>query len=49
LNKALDAIERHQAQKRKSTIDSAEDKSEYLRKLYDNTGKVNVHNMGMLK
>ena len=49
LNKALDAIERHQAQKRKSTIESAEDKSEYLRKLYDNTGKVNVHNMGMLK
>ena len=49
LNKALDAIEQHQARKRKSAIESAEDKSEYLRKLYDNTGKVNVHTMGMQK
>ncbi len=47
MTKALDAIERHQARRRKSGIESEEDKGEYLRKLYDNTGKVNVHNMGM--
>jgi hypothetical protein len=47
LNKALDAIEKHQAQKRKNMIESTQDKSEYLRKLYDHTGKVNVHTMGI--
>ena len=48
LTKALDAIERHQVQKKKSIIEPEEDKSEYLRKLYENTDKVNVHNMGMI-
>lgn len=49
LNEALEAIERHQARKRRISVDSTEDQSEYLRKLQENTGKVNAHNMGMLK
>ena len=48
LTGALDAIERHQAQKKRSRIEAQEDKSEYLRELYDNTGKLNVHNLGMV-
>ena len=48
LNKALDAIERHRAQERRGAIQPTEDQSEYLRELYDNTGKLNAHNMGML-
>jgi len=48
LTEALDAIERHQAQKKRNVIEPEEDKSEYLRKLYENTDKVNVHNMGMI-
>ncbi len=48
LTGALDAIERHQAQKHKSGIETADDQSEYLRRLYDNTDKTNVRNVGMV-
>ncbi len=48
LTGALDAIERCQAQKQMSGIESAEDQSEYLRRLYDNTGKRNSRNVGMV-
>ena len=48
LTGALDAIERHQVQKHKSGIVTADDQSEYLRRLYDNTDKTNVRNVGML-
>ena len=47
LTTALDAIERHQARKKRSAIEAHEDKRKYLRKLYDNTGKVNVHTTGI--
>jgi hypothetical protein len=48
LAKALDAIEQNQAKKKKSIIGTQEDNSDYLRKLYENTDKVNVRNMGMI-
>ena len=48
LTGALDAIERCQAQKQMGGIESAEDQSEYLRRLYDNTGKRNSRNVGMV-
>ncbi|MHC4117352.1 MAG: DNA primase [Planctomycetota bacterium] len=48
LTGALDAIERHRAQEQKSGIEALEDQSEYLRKLYDNTDKTNVRNVGMV-
>jgi DNA primase len=48
LTGALHAIERHQAQKHKSGIETVADQSEYLRRLYDNTDKTNVRNVGML-
>jgi len=48
LTGALDAIERHQAQRHKSGIETADDQSEYLRRLYDNTSKTNVRNVGMV-
>jgi hypothetical protein len=48
LTGALDAIERFQAQKQMGGIESAEDQSEYLRRLYDNTGKRNSRNVGMV-
>jgi hypothetical protein len=48
LTVALDAIERHRAQEQKSGIEVLEDQSEYLRRLYDNTDKTNVRNVGMV-
>jgi len=48
LTGALDAIERHRAQKHKSGIETVADQSEYLRRLYDNTSKTNVRNVGMV-
>ncbi len=48
LTGALEAIERHQAQKHKSGIETVADQSEYLRRLYDNTDKTNVRNVGMI-
>ncbi len=48
LTKALDAIEEHLAQSKKSRIELRKDRDEYLRRLYKNTGKSNVHNLGMV-
>ncbi len=48
LTGALDVIERHQAQKDNSGIEAVADQSEYLRRLYDNTDKTNVRNVGMV-
>ncbi|MHC4430808.1 MAG: DNA primase [Planctomycetota bacterium] len=45
---ALDAIKRHKAQKHKSGIETTGDQSEYLRKLYENTSKTDVRNVGMV-
>jgi len=45
---ALAAIERHQAQKHKRGIETVGDQSEYLRRLYKNTSKTNVRNVGMV-
>jgi len=48
LTGALDAIERHQARKKRSIIESEEDESERLRKLSESTDKVNLRKMGMI-
>jgi hypothetical protein len=45
---ALDAIGRHQARKHKSGIETVGDQSEYLRRLYENTSKTDVRNVGMV-
>jgi DNA primase len=45
---ALGAIERYKAQKQDGLTESIEDQSEFLRKVYDNTGKANPHNVGMV-
>jgi DNA primase len=47
LTKALDAIERHQARKKRIAIVAQKDEGEYLRKLHEITDKVNVHTTGM--
>ncbi|NQT00394.1 MAG: DNA primase [Planctomycetes bacterium] len=44
---ALDAIERHQAQKKK-LIKTIDDQKQFLRKIHENTGKENPHNVGMV-
>jgi len=46
LTGALNAIDRYQAQK--SRIETIEDPSQFLRKVYENTGKENPHNVGMV-
>jgi len=48
LTGALNAIERYQAQKQNSRIETIEDPRQFLRKVYDNTGKENPHNVGMV-
>jgi DNA primase len=48
LNGALDAIERYQAKKQNGRIEEVEDQSQYLRRIYDNTGKENPHSVGMV-
>jgi len=47
LTGALNAIERYQAQKQ-SRIETIEDPKQFLRKFYENTGKENPHNVGMV-
>ncbi|UCE49535.1 MAG: DNA primase [Phycisphaerales bacterium] len=47
LAKALDAIERHQARKKRIAIEAQKNESDYLRKLNEMTDKVNVHTTGM--
>ena len=48
LTGALDAIERHQAQKKNSSLKIIDDQKQFLRKVYENTGKENPHNVGMV-
>jgi len=48
LTGALDTIERYQAQKKSSRIETTEDQRQFLRKVYENTGKENPHNVGMV-
>ena len=48
LTGALDAIERHQAQKKNGSFKIIDDQKQFLRKVYENTGKENPHNVGMI-
>ncbi len=48
LTGALDAFERHQAQKTNGSLNIIDDQKQYLRKAYENTGKENPHNVGMV-
>ena len=48
LTAALDTIERHIAKKKNSRIETTEDKKQFLRRVYENTGKENPHNVGMV-
>lgn len=48
LKGALDAIERHRAQKQNSFIKTIDDQKQFLREVYENTGKENPHNVGMV-
>jgi len=44
---ALDAIQRYQAQRRKSEIKTIEDQRQFLQRFSENTAKQNPHNVGM--
>jgi len=48
LTAAVDVMQRHQAQKKKSAVAAAEDETQFLRSVYENTGKQNPHNIGMV-
>jgi len=48
LTDALDTIERYKAQKQNSRIKATEDPRKFLRRVYENTGKENPHNVGMV-
>ncbi len=48
LTGALDAVQRYQAQKRKTEIKAIEDKTQLLQHLAENTVKQNPHNVGMV-
>ncbi len=48
LKGALDAIERHRAQKQSSSLKIIDDQKQFLRKVHENTGKENPHNVGMV-
>jgi len=48
LTGALDTIDRYLAQKKNSRIKTIEDQRQFLRKVYENTGKENPHNVGMV-
>ncbi len=45
---ALSAIERYPTQKQNGPAEREEDEKEFLRRVYDNTEKVNPHNAGMV-
>jgi len=49
LTGALNVIDRYQAQKQNSRIKTIEDPRQFLRKAYENTGKENPHNVGMVQ
>jgi len=48
LNDALDVINRYQAQKKKNQLKTIKDQTQFLRCVYENTGKQNPHNVGMV-
>ncbi|MBN1805075.1 MAG: DNA primase [Sedimentisphaerales bacterium] len=48
LTDALDAIERHQSQEKSGSFKIIDDQNKFLRKIYENTGKENPHNVGMI-
>ncbi len=48
LTGALDAIQRCQAQRQKSRIKEVEDQRQFLRRVHENTGRENPHNVGMV-
>ncbi len=48
LTGALSAIERYPRQQQDGFIESTEDQSEFLRRVYDSKEKVNPHNVGMV-
>jgi len=49
LTGALDALERHQAQKKKSQLKTeTKDQTRFLRDVYESTERQNPHNIGMV-
>ena len=48
LKGALDTIERYRAREQNGRVKSAQDRTEYLRQKYENTGKENPHSVGMV-
>jgi DNA primase len=48
LNDALDVLNRYQAQKKKNQLKTIKDQTQFLRCVYENTGKQNPHNVGMV-
>ncbi len=48
LNDALDVLNRYQAQKKKGQLKTIKDQTQFLRCVYENTGKQNPHNVGMV-
>jgi len=48
LNDALDVLNRHQAQGKKDQLKTTKDQTQFLRCVYENTGKQNPHNVGMV-
>ena len=45
---ALETIERYKAQKQNSRIEAIKNPEQFLRKIHENTGKENPHNVGMV-
>jgi DNA primase len=48
LTAAVDVMQRHQSQKKKSAVTAAKDETQFLRNVCENTGKQNPHNIGMV-
>ncbi|MHC4171579.1 MAG: DNA primase [Planctomycetota bacterium] len=48
LTGALDVIQRYPAQRQKRQIKTVEDQRQFLRRVHDNTGKEDPHNVGMV-
>jgi hypothetical protein len=41
-------MQRHQAQKKKNAVTAEKDETQFLRSVYENTGRQNPHNIGMV-
>ena len=48
LTAAVDVMQRHQAQKKKNAVTAEKDETQFLRSVYENTGRQNPHNIGMV-